>query len=105
MKTLLGVAALLVLSAVGIPAARACPPGRWPWRGWACRPPVGPAPAGFVPAGAGMPVPGRSVREKLLNLAGGGAVPDDLEIVYSDLHPLHGGERFILRGDGSLVVQ
>ena len=62
----------------------------------ACRPPAPP------PAPAPQPT---ALEQALRAAAGGGDVPPDLEVVYSDMHGMHGGTTIKLSGDGTLASQ
>jgi hypothetical protein len=46
-----------------------------------------------------------SIAELLEGIAGGGQPAGDLEVVYDDMHGLHGGETITLRGDGSVTAR
>lgn len=60
----------------------------------ACRPPA-PAP---VPVAAPTPL-----EQALRAAAAGGEVPPDLQVVYDDMHGMHGGTTIRLSGDGTLT--
>ena len=65
----------------------------------ACRPPAAPV----VPASpAPQPTP---VEQALRAAAGGGDVPPDFQVVYSDMHGMHGGTTIRLAADGTLASQ
>ncbi len=62
----------------------------------ACRPSAPPA----------EPVPQPTALEQALRAAaGGGDVPADLQVIYSDMHGMHGGTTIRLSADGTLASQ
>ena len=68
----------------------------------ACRPPA-PAPA---PQPTAVPVPQPTALEQALRAAaGGGDVPPDFQVIYSDMHGMHGGTTIRLSADGTLASQ
>lgn len=62
----------------------------------ACRPPAPP------PAPAPQP---SAVEQALRAVAGGGDVPPDFQVIYSDMHGMHGGTTIRLSADGTLASQ
>ena len=56
--------------------------------------------SGTTPSGA----PPGSLAELLEAVAAGNRPPGDLEVVYDDIHGLHGGETITLHGDGALTA-
>lgn len=69
----------------------------------ACHPPA-PPPSAPAPASASAPAPQPTALEQALRAAaGGGDVPRDLEVVYDDMHGMHGGTTIRLDADGTLV--
>jgi hypothetical protein len=62
----------------------------------ACRPPAPPPPPAPQPT---------AVELALRAAAGGGNVPADFQVVYSDMHGMHGGTTIRLGADGTLASQ
>lgn len=62
----------------------------------------GPATSGHGTTSAAGPPDADSMEELLEAIAAAERPPGDLEVVYDDMHGLHGGETITLHGDGTI---